>query len=123
MGMTAVAQVSHTVNNFYDRKLLKKAKPLLLHTKWAQVRDLPKGSTSTIKFRRYSLLSAATTPLSEGVTPTGSQLSVTDITATVLQYGDYVTLTDTLVLTTLDPVLSETAGVLAQQAGTNFELH
>lgn len=121
MGMTAVAQSPYTVNNFYDRKLLKKATPLLLHTKWAQVRDLPKGETNVIKFRRYSLLSAATTPLTEGVSPTGSQLSVTDVTATVLQYGDFVTLTDKLTLTTLDPILSETAGILAQQAGNTLD--
>ena len=120
--MTTITEVSHAINNFYDRKLLIKAKPSLVHTRWAQIRDIPKGNTDVIKFRRYSLLTEAITPLTEGVSPTGSQLSVTDVPATVEQYGDYVTLTDKLVLTTLDPILSEMAGILAQQAGNTLDI-
>lgn len=121
MASTTVTEVSHAINNFYDRKLLVKAVPLFVHTKWAQIRNIPKGSTQTIKFRKYTLLTAKTTPLTEGVTPAGSQLAITDITASVDQYGDYVTITDTLVLTTLDPVLSETAGLLAIQYGDTID--
>jgi len=101
--------------------MLQAARPLLVHTNWGQVRDIPQGNTNVIKFRRYSLLSAATTALSEGVTPTGSQLSVTDVYDTVAQYGDYVTLTDWLELTTPDPLLTETASVLGQQAGNTID--
>lgn len=94
---------------------------MLVHTRWAQTKDIPKGNTDTIKFRRYSLLSAATTALTEGVTPTGSDLSVTDVTGTVAQYGDYVTLTDWVQLTTPDPLLTETADILGQQAGNTID--
>jgi len=87
MANTTTTEVSHAVNNYYDRKLLRKAIALFVHTKWAQVRDIPRGNTDIIKFRKYTLLTAATTPLSEGVTPSGSQLAVTDITATIDQYG------------------------------------
>ena len=121
MADTTLTEVTAAVNNFYDRTMLKAARPLLLHLKWGQVRDLPAKNTLVIKFRRYTLLSAATTPLSEGTTPSGSQLSVTDVTATVAQYGDFVTLTDLLMLTTLDPLLTETADVLGQQAGNSLD--
>lgn len=121
MADTTTTEVSAAVANFYDRSLLKAARPLLVHLKWGQVRDLPKNQSSVIKFRRYSLLTAATTALSEGVTPSGSQLSVTDVSATVAQYGDYVTLTDFLQFTTLDPILTETADVLGQQAGNTLD--
>lgn len=121
MADTTTTQVSAAVNNFYDRSLLKAARPLLVHLRWAQVRDLPKNSSGVIKFRRYSLLTAATTALSEGVTPSGSQLSITDVSGTVAQYGDYVTLTDFLQFTTLDPILTETADLLGQQAGNTLD--
>ena len=121
MANTTLSEVAAGVNNFYDRSMLKAARPLLLHLKWGQVRDIPQKNSLNIKFRRYSLLAVATTALSEGVTPTGSQLSVTDVPATVAQYGDYVTLTDLLVLTTLDPILTETAEVLGQQAGNTLD--
>jgi len=121
MADTTTTQVSAGVNNFYDRVMLKAVRPLLVHLRYAQVKDLPRGNSAVIKFRRYSLLSANTTALTEGVTPSGTQLSVTDITATVSQYGDYITLTDFLVLTTLDPVLTETADLLGQQAGNSLD--
>jgi len=101
--------------------MLRKAVPLFVHLKWAQVRDIPKGAGTSIKFRRYSLLTPATTPLTEGITPAGSQLAYTDVPATIEQYGDYVTLTDLLVFTTLDPVLTETAEVLGIQYQQTIE--
>lgn len=113
--LTTVTEVPHAVNNYYDRKLLEKAIPHFTYQAWAQTRDLPRNNTNVIKFTRYSLLTAATTPLTEGVTPSGSQLSVTRPTATVLQYGDFVTLSDKLVFTTMDPLLAETAEVLGIQ--------
>jgi len=98
-----------------------KAKPALIHLRYAQTRDLPRNDSNVIKFRRYTLLSAATTALSEGVTPTGSQLAVTDVSSTVLQYGDYVTLTDKLLFTTQDPIMNETNDLLGQQAGNTLD--
>lgn len=121
MANTTTTEVSAAVNNFYDRRLLMKAVPLFVHTRWAQVRDIPRNNSLVIKFRRYTLLTAATTALSEGVTPSGSQLAVTDVTATVAQYGDYVTVTDVLNFSTLDPVLTETSELLGIQAGDTLD--
>lgn len=122
MANTGTGQIPAEVNNFYDRTLLFRAVPLFVHTRWAQVRDIPrKAGTTTIKFRRYGNLTAATTPLSEGITPGGSQLSVTDITATVLQYGDFVTITDVLDYASQDPVLMEAAEILGDQMGDTLD--
>jgi N4-gp56 family major capsid protein len=121
MAQTDTSVIDPGVANFYDRRLLRKAFPRLIHLLYAQTRDLPANDSAVIKFRRYSLLTAATTPLTEGVTPSGSQLSKTDISATVQQYGDYITLTDKLAFTTSDPVLTETNGILAQQAGNTLD--
>jgi N4-gp56 family major capsid protein len=122
MGNTNTTVIPAEVNNFYDRTLLFRAVPLFVHTRWAQVRDIPrKAGTTTIKFRRYGNLAAATTPLNEGVTPVGSQLSVTDITATVLQYGDFITITDVLDYESQDPVLMEAAEILGDQMGDTID--
>ncbi len=114
--------ISNEVNNFYNRTLLVRATPYLAHTMFAQVRDIPQNSgTDTIKFRRYGNLTAATTALTEGVTPTGSQLSITDLTAQLQQYGDFVTITDMVNYTTLDPILTEAAEILGDQAGDTLD--
>ncbi len=122
MSNTTRTEIPAEVNNFYDRTLLMRAVPLLLHTKFAQVRDIPKnGGTDTIKFRRYTNLNAATTALTEGITPAGSSLSVTDVTATALQYGDFITLTDKVQFLTPDPILTETSQLLGDQAGDTLD--
>lgn len=123
MGNTTTVQIPAEVSAFYDRTLLFRAVPLFVHTRWAQVRDIPRkaGSGGIIKFRRYGNLTAATTALSEGITPSGSSLSVTDITATVGQYGDFVTITDVVDYESQDPVLMETAEILGDQMGDTLD--
>ena len=118
---TTTSVITPVLNGYYDRTMLKAARPLLLHTMWAQVRDLPRNQGKVIKFRRYELLSANTTALTEGVTPSGTQLSITDVSATVAWYGDYVTFSDQVLTTTFDPILTENADILGQQAGNSLD--
>lgn len=119
---TTSGQIAREINNFYDRSLLTKAVPAFIHNRFAQVRDIPRNSgTNIIKFRRYGLLTANTTALTEGVTPSGTSLSHTDLVATVSQYGDYVTLTDIVSMETLDPILTETSELLGIQAGDTID--
>lgn len=122
MGATSRTQIPQEVNNFYDRSLLERVIPRFLYQKFAQIRDIPAGSGSNIiKFRRYGNLSAATTALSEGITPAGSQLSVTDITAQTAQYGDFVLITDVVDYESPDKTLTETAQILGDQAGDTLD--
>ena len=121
--MTTRTEIPAEVNNFYNKLLLDRATPTLLHNRFAQIKDLPrKAGTNVIKFRRYGVLDAATTALSEGVTPAGKQLSTTELTATVLQYGDYITTTDIVDMQSYDPVLMGVAeDVLGDQIGDTLD--
>ena len=122
MADTTRTQIPAEVNYFYDRALLERAVPALVHNRFAQVRDLPANAgTDSIKFRKYGSLTATTTALSEGITPSGSQLSITNVTATIAQYGDYVTITDVVLMETYDPILTETAEILGEQAGDSLD--
>lgn len=122
MPMTTRTEIPQETSYFYDKTTLMRAVPAFLHNRFAQVRDLPANAgTNSVKFRRYGSLTAQTTALTEGVTPVGKQLSVTDIYATVLYYGDYVTITDVVQLETPDPILTEAAEVLGEQAGESLD--
>ena len=122
MALTTRGQIPAEVSAFYDRTLLERAVPLFVHNRWGQVRNIPRqAGTSTIKFRRYGNLATQTTPLVEGVTPAGSQLSATDVTATVAQYGDYITVTDVLTYESQDSQLMEAAEVMGDQAGETLD--
>lgn len=121
MANTSSAQITSANQNFLSLPLLSRAYPHFVHALWGQVRDIPRNKTENVRFRKYASLSAATTALTEGVTPTGSQASITDLTATVLQYGDYLTLTDYLDMTTIDPYKTELAEVLGDEMGDTLD--
>lgn len=121
MGTTTISQVAPGVQAFYDRNLLTRAQPNDVHGRYGQKRPIATRSGNQIKFRRYSQLAAATTALIEGVTPAGSSLAVTDLTSTLAQYGDYVTLSDMVSLTNQDPIVTEATDVLGDQAGTTID--
>ena len=117
MAITTTTEISPALSTYYDRVLLERALPMLIHDQFADNRDIPAKSGNTIKFRRYSALTTATTPLTEGQTPNGQKLAKTDLTAQVAFYGDFVTITDVIDLTVEDPVLTVEAQLLGEQAG------
>jgi len=119
--VTTTTEVDPAVATFYDRVLLERATPELIHDRFAQKRPIPSKSGNTIKFRRYSALTLATTPITEGVTPDGHKLAKTDLTAQISQYGDYVTITDVVDLTVEDAVLTEANEILGEQAGQTWD--
>src|SRR3990167_6175549 len=122
MPNTTRSQVTDAVNTYLDRTLLVRAYPHFVHALWAQVRDLPRNASNAIRFRRYGSLSVATTALTEGVTPAGSQLSITNVDATVAQYGDYVTTTDFLDMTVIEDLKTELAEILGDQMGASIDI-
>ena len=119
--VTIATHVAHGYDRYYVRTMLKAARPLLVHTRWGQVKDIPQNSTDVIRFRRYSLLAVATTALTEGTTPAGKTVSVTNIGGTVLQYGDYIEYSDWVSYVSPDPTLTEFADLLGQQAGNTID--
>lgn len=116
-----INDLSPEMKTFYDKALLKFAKPNLVHDQFAQKRNIPKNGGKTIEFRRYSQLPKALLPLIEGVTPTGQNLNVTTVSATVEQYGGYITLSDVLLLTAIDNNLMEAIELLGDQAGRTLD--
>lgn len=118
---TLLAGLSDEMKTFYDMTLIDEASAALVHDQFGQKRPIPKGSGKTIEFRKFSPLAKASTPLTEGVTPDGNSLTVTNITATVAQYGDYIVQSDVLELTSLDNTILEATKLLGRQAGATLD--
>ena len=118
---TLLDGLSVEMKTFYDMTLIDEAQASLVHDQFAQKRPIPKNSGKTIEFRKFASLPKALTPLTEGVTPDGKSLNVTAITATVAQYGDYITQSDVLELTTIDNTIVEATKLLGRQAGLTLD--
>lgn len=102
-------------------KMLTRGVPYLVLEKFGQTYVMPNKSTKVAKFRRYNALALATTPLVEGVTPSGKKITVTDVTATLEQYGDFVPFSDVIEDTHEDPFLQQISEVLGEQAAQTIE--
>lgn len=119
--VTTDAGMSVENKTFYDKELIRTAGPQLVHDQFAQKRPIPKNGGQSVEFRQFGDLPKALTPLTEGVTPNGKKLSATAKTATVSQYGDYVTISDKLDLTAIDPVALEAVDVIGKQMGLTLD--
>ena len=118
---TLLPGLSAEMKTFYDMTLIDEAQAALVHDQFGQKRPIPKNGGKTIEFRKFAALAKATTPLTEGVTPDGKGLTVSTITATVAQYGDYITQSDVLELTSLDNTILEATKLLGRQAGLTLD--
>ena len=114
-------QLSAEDKTFYERVLIERLLPQLNFYKDATKKKLPKNSGRTTNFRKFNSLTAPSASLTEGKTPDGNNLSISTITATVAQEGDYVQITDLIQLTGIDPVLTETCELLGEQAEKLFD--
>lgn len=114
---TEAQDLSPEMKTFWDKALIKRAIPKLVHDQFGQKRPIPANNGKTIEFRKFNELPKALTPLTEGITPSGQNYSVTAITATIEQYGAFICMTDMLELTAFDNNMAEISKLLGEQAG------
>lgn len=110
-------QLANEDKIFYEKTLITRLIPQLNFYKDAMKKKLPKNSGRTINFRKFNSLTAPSSSLTEGITPDGNNLDVSKIEAVVAQYGDFVTISDLIQMTGIDPVLTETSELLGEEAG------
>jgi N4-gp56 family major capsid protein len=99
------------------KELIDILKQKLLWYKTAKVHPVTKGSNSkTVIFRGFNRLALALTPLNEGVSPAGSNLTMNSVTAVLSQYGDFTTITDIAEFLYDRSLIKDASDVLGLQA-------
>jgi len=121
MGTQTYAGITAEQRSYYVRNLLMRYTPNLTLAKYSQKDTVARRKGMTVNWRKFASLGAATTALTEGVTPAGSALSVSAITANMAQYGDFVEGSDVLDFAAIDPVITETSQLLGEQAALTID--
>ena len=121
MAVQTTSGLSGEVKTFYESKFLERAKYQLLHGEGAQKNTHPKGEGKTIQWNRYSPLSAATTPLTEGSNPSEVDLTASQVTAALSEYGNVIKISKLLKLTSIDKDATEKVEVLGQNMGETID--
>ena len=117
---TTASSSSSLLGIYYDKVLLENLYPETRMYQLADKKPIPKKISKTITFTKMTKLSTAVagTNLTEGVPPSPTWLSSTQITATIGQKGAYVPISDLLSMTAIDPVIEDAAAELGRQAAT-----
>lgn len=118
---TGDAGLSAEMKVFYNTQLIRLAEAELVHDQFGQKIPIPKNGGKTIEFRKFDSLPKSLTPLTEGVTPDGKKMNMDKLEATVKQYGDYIELSDMLILTAVDNNLLEATNMIASQAARTLD--
>jgi N4-gp56 family major capsid protein len=111
---------------FYEMQLLDRATPNFLHLAFGQrgvspITALPEHAGATIDWRILNSFTAVTTALTEGSTPASMDMSMSNLTATVDEYGAYIRYTKKLAMMGIDRVAVEAADALGEQAGDSLD--
>lgn len=110
------------VSNVFMQVMLARGLPYLHYGRAAMRKPLKQKMGTTAVFGKLTALATNTTPLVEGVVPTGKQLASSSVTSVLKQYGDYLTIPDYFELTVEDMVLGDAARNLGEQAGQSIDL-
>ena len=120
MANANVAALSDAVKTLYERRLLSRALPRLVHGK--HITHARLNQFGAYELRKYAGLSAVTSALTEGNTPNElASPSVSVTTITPLWYGAWLGFTDKIIMTAFDPLLSEFSSILGEQAGLSVD--
>lgn len=115
------AGISQRTNVYAEREMLRHAMPTMVLEKVGKALQMPKNKSDTIKYRRPIPFPVATTPLVEGVTPSGVRFEYEDVQATLKQFGNLAVITDVIEDTHEDPVLKDMSMMMGENIGATME--
>ena len=113
--------LTNTMQIFYDKVFLDRAKIELRHDFGAQVRNVPLNSGKTVYFTRFTPLAVITTALSEAANPSAVDMTAATVSAVLADYGTYVTVGSLYSMTSIEEGLSEHVSVIGQNAGESID--
>ena len=124
MSVTTRTMMTETIKNrYYDELFLTTTEPKLVHTQLGQLnRTVPQGENAfSIFWTRWKPLADKTTASAEGVPTTAVNMSAVNISGTVSQYDNAISISDLLALTSMGDIMKDAVAQLAQNAGVSID--
>jgi N4-gp56 family major capsid protein len=118
---TTSATLTHLATVYYRTKALDQVRVKFRFALGTMPDVMPLRSGKTIQFYRYSLLTANTTPSSEGTIGQALPLTSTTISATVSEYSDFISISTLLKETAIDPIVANASKELGYRAALSVD--
>lgn len=120
---TGTSTLAHLQTVFYRKKALDRLQTKFCFRQICTDDMLPRMSGKTVQFFRFTNLGANTTPKSpEGAVGTSTYINSKTVSVTVSQYTNFITVSDLLRDTAIDPILDNAAELLGYQAGLSVDV-
>ena len=109
MELLGAAGMTAEMKQFYDRKLLQVAETDTVFLKYGVKKPIPPRGGKSIEFRRFEriTITAGSYTLTEGTPPAVTQGTISSVTGTISQYGQYSQISDVLDTQSYDPIIAE----------------
>jgi len=122
MGATNVSGTfSADIENYIQQKVLRLVDRQLVLYQFGQQLRLPKQRGVTYTASRYDRCNLPAAPLSEGVPPNGEAMTLVQVNATALQWGDTITVTDVADMTIKHPLFQTAIKLISMQMAETLE--
>lgn len=118
---TGVNALTAEQAEFYQDAMLERLLPELFFMKYGQKKNIPANAGASTSFRLLNSLAVKTDAITEGVTPDGVNLDIKKIVGTVQEYGNYTKISEFISMTGLDPLLTEAAQLMGENAGESMD--
>lgn len=114
--------LSAEMQRYYDKVFLERLQNFQKYNFLAVQKTLPKNSGQIIYFTRVAQLTANTTALTDGTSPTGINSTSSNVIATAKPYGAWEQIASLYEMTTIDNGLKEHIEAMAQNAGESMDI-
>lgn len=122
MAANTTTTLSANLWTYYNKRLLSRLEDTLRLYQFGDKRPFPKGTGKQITFLRYNNMEVSDAQeLTEGTPPTDTALSSVNVTAEVVQYGNYTKITDLISVVAIDPVLKSATDILSYNAALKMD--
>jgi len=106
MPTNVASSFSADIEAYIADETLPLARRQLVAYQFGDPLTLPKGRGTSYTATRYNRVPLPYAALSEGVPPIGELMTISQVTATALQWGDKITITDVAELTIKHPLVA-----------------
>lgn len=121
MPLSSLGNLSPEDKQYYDRRMLYRSRKAQVLMPFACMDSVPIHGGNSVSWRRLEAFALATTAINEGIAPASTGMSVTEVTATVSQYGNFATITDQLYTMGIDDLLAEGSLAMGQNGGESVD--
>jgi N4-gp56 family major capsid protein len=113
--------LTQEMSTYYEKVFLARAEYEYIFNQGAQMRTQPANEGKQVVFTRHTPLATATTALTEGVNPGEVNLTATNVSANLAEYGNTVKISRFLSLTSIDANNKEKIEVVGQNMGETLD--